>query len=182
VVGILEEVACHLGHRFTTAGDRVLMVQTGAPSLAASEYEALFGTAHEALSAIDLERERRLVEGLIAAARRGLIRSAHDVSDGGLAVALAEACFDRAARLGCAVEQIGETAADLFGEGASTVILSAAPQNLDAIREIFAPLEVTTIGRVTPTPRLKIIHLIDEDVAELMRLYEEALPRTLGAP
>ncbi|HLW71012.1 MAG TPA: phosphoribosylformylglycinamidine synthase subunit PurL [Candidatus Binataceae bacterium] len=180
VVGILDEVARHVGPRFTTAGDLVLMVRTSAPSLAASEYAALFGIADEALNAIDLAGERRLIEGLIDAAGRGLISSAHDVSDGGLAVALAEACFVRAAQLGCTVEKIGETPAELFGEGASTVILSVAAENIDAIRQIFAPLEAKIIGRVTPTPRLKIMHLIDEDVAELMRIYEEALPRRLG--
>jgi len=84
--------------------------------------------------------------------------------------------------LGAEVAEVGETASELFGEGTSTVILSAAPQNLAAIRALLAPVEVRTIGRVTASPRLSIPPAqIDQEVAALHRIYEEALPRRLAA-
>ena len=182
MVGTFDDVAQHLAPHFQRAGDLILLVRTAAPSLAASEYAALFGGDGDTLNSIDLGRERRLVEGLIEAAGRGLIRSAHDVSDGGMVVALAEACFGGAQPLGAEVSEVGETPAELYGEGASTVIVSTAAENLEAVRAMLAPVEVRTIGRVTAVPRLQIpAARIDHEVAALQRLYEDALPRRLAS-
>jgi tetratricopeptide (TPR) repeat protein len=128
------------------------------------------------LAPIDLKRERRLVEGLVECAERGLIGSAHDIAQGGLAVALAEACFNPGGVVGAEVELQHEVGAEeLFGEGASTVIISAPAENIEVISQLLRPLEVRQIGRVSASPRLKIGTLVDEDVLGLMRLYEEAL-------
>jgi len=183
MVGTLDDVARHLTPHFRRAGDLILMVRTAAPSLAASEYAALFGDGDDAsLIPIDLTRERRLVEGLIEAAGRGLISSAHDVSDGGIVVAFAEACFGGAQILGAEIAEAGDTPAELYGEGASTAIISTAAESLEAVRALFAPVEVRTIGRVTASPRLAIpAARIDHEVAALQRLYEEALPRRLAS-
>jgi phosphoribosylformylglycinamidine synthase len=159
-----------------------VLVRTASPSLAASEYAAVCGGTGGSLNSIDLERERRLLEGLIEAVGMGLIRSAHDVSDGGIVVALAEACFGGAQFLGAEVTELGETPTELYGEGASTVIVAMAAENLEAFRGLFARLEVRTIGRVTTVSRLKIPKAqIDREVAALQRLHEEALPRRLAS-
>jgi phosphoribosylformylglycinamidine synthase len=204
VVGILEDVSKHLKHYFKAPDELILMIRTVAPSLVASEYEALFGSdSHERRTSdsdherplvdllVDAPRqvevafhalylERQLVEGLVDASDRGLIRSAHDISEGGLAVALAEACFNPWRPFGAEVGKI-ESHTELFGEGPSTVIISADARNVEDIREIFRPLEMTVLGRVTAEPRLRIGPAIDEDVKHLMQLYEEALPRRLGS-
>jgi phosphoribosylformylglycinamidine synthase len=180
VVGMLDDAARHLKHYFKSSGDSILMIRTAAPLLVASEYAALFGQQSDEHWNINLDRERRLVDGLVDAADRGLIRSAHDVSEGGLAVALAEACFNPWRPLGANVSKI-ETDTELFGEGPSTVIVSAYARDVDEIRRIFEPVEVTVLGRVTAEPRLTIAPAIDEDVNDLMQLYEEALPRRLGS-
>ena len=99
-----------------------------------------------------------------------------------MAVALAEACFNPERELGAEIEPVA-TDADAeawFGEGASSVILSAPAENLKAIHDIFAPLEVRPIGRVSAAARLKLGRWLDEDVVALRRLYEEALPGRLG--
>jgi phosphoribosylformylglycinamidine synthase len=158
------------------------MVRTAPPSLAASEYAELFAITVTSLAAIDLKRERGLVEGLVECAEHGLIGSAHDIAEGGLAVALAEACFNPEGAVGAEVElPHGLGAEELFGEGASTVIISAPVENIEVISQLFRPLEVRQIGRVSANPRLKVGTLIDEDVRGLMRLYEEALPGRLDA-
>jgi phosphoribosylformylglycinamidine synthase len=180
IVGIIADVAKYLKQYFSYSGDAILMVRTAKPSLTASEYSAIFGGEGGALPHINLERERRLVEGLVEAAERRLIRSAHDVSEGGIAVTLAENCFNPDTKIGADVTLCGAAPDDLFGEGPSTVILSAPPENLEVLKRIFAPLECTPIGQVTPTRRLKIGSLIDESVGELARLYEDALPRRLA--
>ncbi|HXD90418.1 MAG TPA: phosphoribosylformylglycinamidine synthase subunit PurL, partial [Candidatus Binataceae bacterium] len=179
MVGTLDDVSAHLGPHFRTPGDLILMVRTTAPSLAASEYAELCGGAYGAAGAIDLRRERRLLEGLIEAAGKGLLSSAHDVADGGLAVALAECCFNPLTRVGAAIDSMSDNAAELFGEGTATVILSCAPQNLDALRRTFEPLGTRMIGRVIADARLIIQPGIDEDLATLKRLHEDALPRRI---
>jgi phosphoribosylformylglycinamidine synthase subunit PurL len=181
VVGTFENVALHLKQYFKSPGDAVLIVRSAPPSLAASEYAALFGAPQQKLAPIDLARERKLIDGLVECADRRLIRSAHDVSEGGLVVALAESCFNPEGLLGVEVDlgdssQIAEV---LFGEGPSTVVVSAPVENIEVLYQVFAPLEVAAIGRVTMGLRFKIGAVIEEDVAALQTLYEEALPGRL---
>ncbi|MEA2650055.1 MAG: phosphoribosylformylglycinamidine synthase subunit PurL [Candidatus Binataceae bacterium] len=182
MVGIFDEVTRHLKQYFKAPGDAVLIVRSASPSLAASEYAALFGTCKQELGPIDLSRERKLVEGLVECADRGLIRSAHDVSEGGLAVALAEACFNPSGPLGVKVTlgSWGHSAEVLFGEGSSTVVISAPEENIQVLHKIFDHLEIVAIGHVMATPRLKIDDVIDEDVPTLRTAYEDALPARLN--
>jgi phosphoribosylformylglycinamidine synthase subunit PurL len=183
VVGILDRVARHVKQYLKNPGDAILSVSTGEMSLASSEYAALFG-ANGALGPIDLGRERKLMDGLVECAGRGWISSAHDVAEGGFAVALAEACFNPDGILGAEVKlEAGpeEVTRAVFGEGASMVIISAPRDNIEIIRKTFVPLEVRLIGLVNESTRLRIAGLIDEDVRDLKRLYEEALPGRLGA-
>ena len=181
MVGTLANVELHLKQYFRFAGDAVLILRTARPSLAASEYAALFGAAQQPLAPIDLGRERKLIDGLVECADRRLIRSAHDVSEGGLAVALAEACFNPEGLLGVEIDpgDGGHAAEVLFGEGSSTVVISAPVENIKVLDQIFATLEIVAIGRVTRAPRLKLGGLINEDVAALRMLYEDALPGRL---
>jgi phosphoribosylformylglycinamidine synthase len=185
VLGVMPDVAKHVTQFFKTPGDTIAIVHTSRPSLAASEYAALFGIDGGKLNPIDLAREAALVEALVAGAERGLIRSAHDIGEGGLAVALAESCFNPRVILGAEVE-LGHAgnadAVDFFGEGASTVVLSMAKENVAALEQLFAGREIdfAVIGRVTSEHRLKIVNVIDEDVSELMRIYENAIPRRLA--
>jgi phosphoribosylformylglycinamidine (FGAM) synthase-like enzyme len=190
---VMADVARHVTQFFKNPGDTIAVVRTGRPSLAASEYAALFGIdasmgiEDRTLNPIDLAREAALVDGLVAGAERGLIRSAHDIAEGGFAVALAEACFNPRAILGAEVElgRAGNAdAVDFFGEGASTVVLSMAKENVAQVEQLFAgrgnKIEFAVIGQVTSDPRLKIGNVIDEDVSELMRIYENAIPRRLA--
>ena len=96
---------------FQAPGDAIILLRTAPATLAASEYAALFrGQRRVRSPPLDLERERALVEGLVAAADRGLIRSAHDVAEGGLAVTLAECCFNPDGVLGAEIDGIPEGA------------------------------------------------------------------------
>jgi phosphoribosylformylglycinamidine synthase II len=184
VLGVMPDVGKHVTQHFKNPGDAIAIVRTGRPSLAASEYSAIFGIDGGQLEAIDLTREAALVEGLVEGAEQGLIRSAHDIAEGGLAVAMAEACFNPRAILGAEVELGRAGNADavfFFGEGASTVILSIAPGDAARVEKLFAGrgLEFQVIGNVTAEPRLKIGAAIDESVSELQRIYEDAIPRRL---
>ena len=104
MVGVLEDAGRRVTQFFKRPGDAIVLLRTAPATLAASEYAALFAVSGGSLAALDLKRERALVEGLVAAADRGLIGSAHDVAEGGLAVTLAECCFNPDGVLGAKID------------------------------------------------------------------------------
>jgi phosphoribosylformylglycinamidine synthase subunit PurL len=183
MLGVLEDAGRRVTQFFKRPGDAIILLQTARPRLAASEYAALFKANDGSLAALDLGRERALVEGLVAGADRGLIRSGHDVAEGGLAVTLAECCFNSDGVLGAKIDGMPERdeAGVFFGEGASSVVLSATDDEVEKLRELFTGIELTVIGRVTSEPRLRIAKAIDEDVRELMQIHEQAIVRRLAA-
>jgi phosphoribosylformylglycinamidine synthase len=183
VLGVMTDAAKHVTQFFKNPGDAITIVRTGKPSLAASEYAAVFGIDGGRLGDIDLKHEAALIEGLVEGSELGLIRSAHDIAEGGLAVAMAEAFFNPRAILGAEVDlgRAGNAAVDFFGEGASAVILSIAESDVARVEKLFGGrgLEFEVIGKVIAEPRLKIGAAIDESVVELQRIYEDAIPRRL---
>jgi phosphoribosylformylglycinamidine synthase II len=182
IVGLLADPDHTLKQFFNSPGDLILRVRTAPPSLVASEYATLFGGGFGDLQPVDFSREVRLIEGLVECARRRLINSAHDIAEGGLGVALAEACFNPDRLMGAKLTLGAEiTANELFGEGPSTVLLSAPSDNLEAIREIFSPLEVDEIGCVIAHAVIETNGAFNDETGELKRLYDEALPRRIGA-
>ena len=190
MVGLLADVNNCRSQFFRRHDDVIMLIRTRVPSLAASEYDALFGGGNGLgaidlnLGAIDLNKERALIDVLVTLAEAGLISSAHDVSDGGLAVALAECCFNPTGDIGAAVEVSCaglDGAVNLFGEGTSSVILSMAPGAVARVEQMVAGrgLECRRIGTVSDDPVLKIDSNINVSVAELRSIYEQALPRRI---
>jgi phosphoribosylformylglycinamidine synthase subunit PurL len=184
MLGLLNDVTHRVTSFFKRPGDAILMVRTGPPALSASEYASLFGGAGGALTQIDLEREKALIDGLVAAAELGLIRSAHDVSEGGLLLTAVEACFNSETEVGAQIDDSSldptRAAETLFGEGPSTVIFSVAPENVERVEGLFSRAQCREIGRVVSEPRIRVGSIIDEDLRELRRIWEQAIPRRLG--
>jgi phosphoribosylformylglycinamidine synthase II len=159
VVGLLEDVATRVGPAWRAAADRVLLVGEATPGLAGSAYADLAGLAAEdGPPSLDLERERRLQAFVRAAAARGLLASAQDVSGGGLAVALAECSLwaDRERGLGAElrVAVASSPAVDLFGESPSRIVVSATPRHVPALVLLARQhaLPVAELGHVTAGP------------------------------
>ncbi|MCH7511545.1 MAG: phosphoribosylformylglycinamidine synthase II, partial [Chloroflexi bacterium] len=185
MLGLIEDIERVVPMGFQGEGDAVFLLGSDlrgeADGLAGSEYLKLL---HDGLVAgrprIDLDLEVR-VQGLcLEAARRGLLRSAHDCSRGGLAVALAECCIEGGHGLdGSEVAIGGRLDAALFGEAPSRIVVSTADgDGLAALaRERDVPL--APLGRVGGQ-RLLLGTALDAAVDDLRRLYEEALPLALG--
>ncbi len=157
VVGLLED-ASHVRTRlFSDAGLDIVLVGEGRGELGGSEYlKTIHGLVRGRAPAIDLVRERALHRLLVDWASRDVIRSAHDCAEGGLAVTLAECCFDTGG-VGADVS-IGRAPSDggvpglastLFGESATCVLVSAVPADAPAVlREAhLAGLPAARIGR-----------------------------------
>jgi phosphoribosylformylglycinamidine synthase len=153
---------------------------------ASSEYaKTIHGVVAGAPPAIDLAAEKRLIDCLVALAGERAVLSAHDVSDGGLAVSVAEACFGRD---GLAAEiSMGAVGADdfaevaLFGERGARAVVSVAPASLARVNEIAAQYHVAAqrIGTVT-RGEFRIQYqgaaVIQGSIESFQRVWSEALP------
>lgn len=134
MVGLLPDVARHVTGAFRDPGDEIVLLGRFAPALGASEYlSVIHGVEAGAVPHLDLNREKRVQECCRSLVREGLIKSAHDCAEGGLAVALAECCL--AGKLGATVELPFSGRLDelLFGEVQSCIVVSCAPAQLPAV-------------------------------------------------
>ena len=194
VVGILNDVHKTAKMHFAQLGRKIVLLRANEAGDAV-DAESEFGSseyAKEVLGAIwgyppqlDLEREATLQRALVAMIGAGLVESAHDCSDGGVAVALAEAALP--AGVGCKVH-IAEQALPpeflLFGEDASRIVLSCDPIHLPSIQQIAVEygLLADVLGE-TGSDRVEITmdgqSMISASVAELRAAYEGALERAL---
>jgi phosphoribosylformylglycinamidine synthase len=141
VVGLIEDASRVLTRVFPERGLDVVVLGDNLGELGGSEYlKTIVGLVRGVPPALDLARERALQHLLVDLAARGLIRSAHDCSEGGFAVTLAECCFESGG-VGASVSiarasgdgGVDALAATLFGESASRVIVSVAPDRLEAV-------------------------------------------------
>ena len=157
VVGLIERAERVVTRAFKAAGDVIVLLGESREELGGSEYlKVVHGLIRGVPPALDLARERALQMLLVDAAAAGIVRSAHDCAEGGLAVTLAECSFDTG--LGAEVSVAGVSAsapalrdiATVFGESASRVIVSAAPERAHEIlgRASAAGVPAAVIGRV----------------------------------
>ena len=192
VVGLIEDVSACLGRVFPEDGLEVVILGENGAGLGGSEYlKVLHGLVRGQPPRIDLERERALHRLVPAAARDGLIRSAQDASEGGMAVALAECCFVTGGRgvtidlPEAAVEAgVPRVNATLFGESAGLVIVSVVPGRCQDLLRRAAEhgIPATAVGR-TGGDRIRIsvdgTNVIDESVAEAEAAWAGAIASRL---
>ena len=166
VLGMIENASRALGMAFRSTGDAILLLDGNANSngsssaenaareFSSSEYaRTIHGIEAGAPPAVHLPAEKRLTTLLVALAGEGQLQSAHDVSDGGLAVTLAESCLASdglSAHISLTGNQPAEAA--LFGEGGARAVVSVTPENVAAVLRVAAQYEVAAIevGRVAP--------------------------------
>jgi phosphoribosylformylglycinamidine synthase subunit PurL len=188
MVGLLEPWENHAVSHFTAAGYEIVLLGESREELGGSAWLALRRGLEAGLPPrVDLEHERRLHQLLARAVGERLLVTAHDVSAGGLAMALAEACFTGETDVGAEVELSERLRPDalLFGESTGRVLVATpeAGPLLEAARRTGVPARV--VGR-TGGSRLRIgggpgAPWIDEPVAELRAIFERAIPRRLAA-
>jgi phosphoribosylformylglycinamidine synthase len=183
MVGLMDDCAKNAGSGFLAAGDRVAVIGgLGNGHLGGSEYlRTVHGKTAGTPPPLDFAREKAVQKAVRLAVRAGALKAAHDCSDGGLSVALAEMCFSR--DLGCQVSLKSGLRADalLFGEDASRVVVSYAPSGRPEVEAICraagAPFE--EIGQVGGAA-LIVEGLLEAKVAELKAPWNSAIPRLVG--
>jgi len=205
MLGLLDDVTQTTDHRFNDEGDIVLLLGPDSAALDGSEYlKVHFGRVEGRIPDVDLELEIQLQTAVREGIRRGLLKSAHDCAEGGLAVALAECAVasgtvgglrtdDPAGGerrfMGAAVKlpepatPAGSGRADvrLFGEGPTRVVATVAREDLDAFVALAADVPCANIGHVTAddlTATIGGTEAFRLPVERLCAAYE-SLPRRL---
>ncbi len=195
VVGILEDVHKAVGPHFRGAG-RALLVLCGCEPGDASDVEAEFGSSEYAKEilgqiwgfppSLELEKEAALQKAIVEMINQGLIESAKDCSEGGLAVTLAECGFAQRhwGRRSILVSYGLVPEFVLFGEDASRILISCDPQNVGRIQQVAAEfgLSAERIGDTVPEKleiRVDGVVAAAAVVSELREAWAGALERAL---
>jgi phosphoribosylformylglycinamidine synthase len=190
VVGLLEHADRVVSRRFRETGDAIVLLGgEGRGELGGSEYlKVVHGLVRGVPPTLDLDAERALQSLLVTLADERLVRSAHDCSDGGLAVTVAECCFDTVgigAEISIDALRVGgdarvNTAAALFGESASRAVVSVEPDDVTRTleRAAAAGVPARVIGQ-TGGNRLRMavggLIAIDQSVDEAERAWSMAI-------
>ena len=184
IVGILDDIRKAVSPGFKAAGDVVVLIGENREELGGSEYlRVVHNLEAGAPPSIDLEREKRHQEFCLDAIEAGLVRSAHDLSEGGLAVALAECVFHGRRKLGCSVALEDSIRPDtlLFGEAQSRILVTCRRKDLDRLRELARETGVParSIGETGGT-EIAVGHrgreLLRLPVEKAFRAWKDALP------
>jgi len=172
---------------FKEAGDAIVLLGRNTAELGGSEYlKVIHGRVAGDAPAVSLEGETALQTALLSMIRAGLVHSAHDTAEGGLAVALAESAFGEAP-FGVDVELDDALPANalFFGEAQGRVVVSCAEGDVEAILSIARDHQVPAlrIGTVGAPFGTFSIHApsgaIEAPASELAALYENAIPRRM---
>ena len=188
MVGIIEDESKTRGLGFPEAGLQVVLLGETRDELGGSEYQQLFH--RDALAAaprVDLAQEKKLIDLLVHANREALLRSAHDLSNGGLAVALAESAL---AGVGCEVDLSGyaddlDAIALLFSESQGRALVSVVPEKVQMLidaaksRGVGARAIGTTAHAAFVVARGGVA-LVRTTTPELHRVWSEAFAKHLA--
>jgi phosphoribosylformylglycinamidine (FGAM) synthase-like enzyme len=182
MLGVLPDYRLRVPTGFERSGRAVYVAGETFAELGGSEFaEVVLGVVAGHPPAIDLGREAGLIAFLLAAAADDLLGSAHDCSEGGLAVALVESAIAGGHGFAVTIASSLPDHVALFSESASRVVLSVAPEHEERVAELAAahavPLE--RLGE-TGGPRAVFDGMLEAAVEDLRAIHDTAIPRLLG--
>ncbi|OUZ36594.1 phosphoribosylformylglycinamidine synthase subunit PurL [Enterococcus sp. 8E11_MSG4843] len=176
MVGLIEELAHITTQHFQAAGDVIYVLGETHADFNGSELQKLqTGKIAGRLMSFDLETEKTNQHLVTAAIQAGLVQSAHDCAEGGLAIALAESAFDKGFGLNVTVSL---PAAQLFSETQSRFVLSVAPDKQTAFEALVGAAAIA-IGEVTADGQIRMQaqdDTIEMPLTEAKLKWEETIP------
>lgn len=183
MVGLVHDTDHITTQGFKNEGDAILLLGDTYGELGGSEFQAVVhGVTEGRPPQLDLNKEKSLLNAVLKAIQSGLVHSAHDLSEGGLAVALAESCISGG--LGAQVElPASDLRADiaLFSESQSRILLSASSNQADELVQLIAQygVPVRVIGRVEGGDL--VVHasgaaVVNRPVQTLKQVWEDVIP------
>jgi phosphoribosylformylglycinamidine synthase len=194
MVGLIEDTRKIVTQGFKDDGDIIALLGTTIDGLSVSEYASVVhGVSttemikNGSLPEIDMSLEKQVQDACLALVEAELLHSAHDCSDGGLAVAIAESCFSSLGReaIGASIELASNglsAEAILFGESPSRIVITFAAENLDRVIPLIGDCPFAVIGTVgDDTLNIKIDdnNVISSPVSDLESIWESSLESSL---
>ncbi|MEN6613138.1 MAG: phosphoribosylformylglycinamidine synthase subunit PurL [Armatimonadota bacterium] len=189
LLGLIDDVQKRCTSEFKNEGDVIALISNTceSESLGASEYlNTIHGLAVGRPPKLDMEREKKVHEVLIRAIGRGLLSSAHDCSDGGLAITLAESCIIGKVGAEISLQTNCKKSEALFAETQSRVVVSLPADKLEDLVKIAKSLEVdcTVIGKVSGKS-LKIAvndsSIVDACVSEMESRWRSVIGKKMDS-
>ncbi|MFD2611503.1 phosphoribosylformylglycinamidine synthase subunit PurL [Paenibacillus gansuensis] len=183
MVGLIHDTDHITTQGFKREGDIIVLLGETRAELGGSEFQyAVHGVTEGRPPAIDLDVEKKLLDAVLSAIQGGLVASAHDLSEGGLAAALAESCIS--GRLGAAVEFAAEGLRSdiaLFSESQSRILLSASTEKAEALQALLAdagvPYQVIgTVGGTDLNISVNGTAAVSSPVEQLQQVWKDAIP------
>ncbi|GII58753.1 phosphoribosylformylglycinamidine synthase subunit PurL [Planotetraspora thailandica] len=181
VLGVIDDVSRRVRSGFTASGLRVALLGETHEEFGGSEWaHVVHGHLGGLPPRANLDAERGLASVLVAAAAEGLIEGSHDLSDGGLAIALAESCI--AQGVGASVSLPVEDAfVALFSETAARALVCVRPEAFDALAELCGRHDVPCYGLgTTGGTSLVVEDAFEIPVGDLREVHSGALPAIFG--
>ena len=178
MVGLIEHTKYVTPSHFQNNGDLVYLIGETFPEFGGSELQKVIAGKYSGKApAIDLQVEAKRQNSLATAIREGLVQSAHDLSEGGLAVGLAESLF-KGQGLGAQVNVTGDATVALFSESQSRFLVTVKAENKESFEKLWT--DASQIGSVTNDGKLTVSvngeSVIEDTVDELHKLWSEAIP------
>ena len=178
MVGLIEHTKYVTPSHFQNNGDLVYLIGETFPEFGGSELQKIIAGKYSGKApAIDLQVEAKRQNSLATAIREGLVVSAHDLSEGGLAVGLAESLF-KGQGLGAEVNVTGDATVALFSESQSRFLVTVKAENKESFEKLWT--DASQIGSVTNDGKLTVSvngeSVIEDTVDELHKLWSEAIP------
>lgn len=187
MLGVLVDIAQATTPWFKNEGDEIALLGVNRAEVGGSEYlQAIHGKVAGDCPQLDLQKEKALQAACLEMIYRKWIKSAHDVADGGLAVALAECCMmNQEQMLGarCSLLVLSRSDFVLFGESQSLIVISYLPENRAQIERICAAQGVAfaVLGQVEGQT-LRISGFLELSCADMSAGYYATIPRLMSRP
>ena len=185
MVGVLNDLSQRTTVDYKQEGDFIVAIGMINGRLGGSEYlRTIHGKVEGPISSIDVDLEVKVQKTCLRAIKDGLVKSAHDISDGGLAVNVAESVLNSKNGLGAHLSFNRKLRLDemLFGECQSVIIVTISKTDIDKLTTISLEDEVPvhTIGKVTNNNRLIINDCIDINRDKLHDAYFNSLEKIIS--
>lgn len=187
MIGVVKSLKDVTTQYFKGNDDTVILLGSSRDEIGGSEYlKVIHDRVKGDAPVLELKQEMSLHRALLEAIRKGLVRSAHDCSEGGLAVAIAECCISGESSFGASIDLSADIRRDslLFGESQSRAVISCGREDVSGIEKIakrhkvpFAVIGITGTDRLTVNVNGQ--RLIDSGLSEMRGVWKDALKKKI---
>jgi len=182
MVGLIKDTKNITTQAFKDSGDQILLIGDTYEELMGTEFQKeIMGKTEGRPPKLDLEKEKRVQATVLKGIEQGYIKSAHDLSEGGLAIALAESCIS--GNVGAAINAYTELTKEayLFSESQSRILISTMSENVENVKKISEEIgvschEIGYVGDDSLRITLNDKQVVKLEVNEISKVWKEAIP------